>query len=118
MKTILVVDDDDDLRELMVHVLVHAGYAVQEARNGQEALIELERSTQPPSLVLLDLMMPVMSGVQFLEAVRANKAAPVAPIVVLSAIADRHTPPGALAYLQKPVSPDALLKVVADSCSR
>lgn len=111
MKEILLVEDDDDLRELLAHMAERAGYRVREARNGAEALQDLATAPAAPALVLLDLMMPVMSGAEFLRALEAARA-PSPPVVVLSAIADRQRPPGALAYLQKPSSEREFLRIL------
>lgn len=113
-KTVLVVEDDDDIREVVTHIIQRAGYEVRQARNGQEALDELARKEQP-CLVLLDLMMPVMSGAEFLRNVGAAQRV-VPPIVVLSAIADRQKPPGAAEYVQKPSSEAELLRIVRAYC--
>lgn len=60
-------------------MLERAGYVVREARNGAEALHELAMAPTPPPLVLLDLMMPVMSGAEFLRALEATGSAPTSP---------------------------------------
>lgn len=111
-KEILVVEDDDDLREIMTFMLERAGYSVRQASNGAEALRALNGPRTLPALVLLDLMMPVMSGTQFLQAVGKPGRSSWPPIVVVSAIADRHRPNGAVAYLQKPMTEGELLQVV------
>jgi CheY-like chemotaxis protein len=112
MKTILLAEDDDDLRELVAHLLERAGYEVRQACNGQEALSALEGPLPMPGLVLLDLMMPVMSGAEFLHVLATSSKPLRPPVVVLSAVADQQRPPGAVAYLRKPVSEDELLTVV------
>ena len=112
VKTILVVDDDDDLREVMVHILTRAGYRVVQATNGLEALAGLESVDALPDLVLLDLMMPFVAGDAVLKALRASRATVTLPVVVLSAIADRCKPAGADGYLQKPMSGPELLAAV------
>lgn len=114
MKEILLVEDDDDLRELTAHLLERAGYEVRQANNGAEALRELSAGRPMPALVVLDLMMPVMSGVQFLQALTARSAGPWPPIVVVSAIADMRCPQGAVAYLRKPMAEDELLQIIQD----
>ena len=68
MITILVVEDNERLRRLMVITLMNAGYTVLEAGNGEEALAVLE--TTPVSLILLDMLMPVMDGLSFLKAIQ------------------------------------------------
>jgi len=110
MKEILLVEDDDDLRELMAHLLERSGYGVRHASNGAEALRELHGPRPMPALVLLDLWMPEMSGAEFLRVLTDKTSWP--PIVVVSAVADRHRPEGAVAYLRKPMTEDELLQVV------
>ena|SRR5688572_121250 len=114
-KTVLVVEDDDDIREVFTHIIERAGYGVRQARNGQEALEQLAPEEDRPCLVLLDLMMPVMSGADFLRAISASQQV-VPPIVVVSAIADRLQPPGAAEYVRKPACEAELLRIVHAYC--
>jgi len=108
--TVLVVDDDASIRETVSDVLQEEGYLVLCAENGKTAL-ELLASAQP-SLVLLDLMMPVMSGWEVLEELGARDELAHIPIVVVSAM---HAP-GARMCLSKPVDLGHLLQVVAHYC--
>jgi signal transduction histidine kinase/CheY-like chemotaxis protein len=80
---VLVVDDDDALRELATRVLVEHGCTVRSARDGRDALVRM--GEKAPGLVLLDLMMPNMDGFQLLEAMRARDDLREIPVVVLSA---------------------------------
>ena len=80
---ILIVEDDFDIREALTQILEEEGYAVREAANGREALDVAAREL--PSLILLDLMMPVMNGWQFrAEQIKDPRLAPV-PVLVISA---------------------------------
>ncbi len=102
---ILVVDDTEDVRELLHLHLTLQGHAVEEARNGKQALEKM--SAQSYDLVLLDIMMPEMNGYEVLEHVRQNPALRETPIVVISAIQDldsvvRCLELGAADYLPKP----------------
>ena len=107
-RSVLVVDDDEDVRECLADVLRDEGYHVETAANGQEALDRLER--QPaPDVVLLDLMMPVMNGWMTLDALRTRRDPP--PVLVVSAGVP-PPPAGAADYLPKPVDLDALLRKV------
>ena len=117
MKQILVVDDDDDLREMMALTLWSNGYAVTEASSGEEALAAVAQGPEAPCLVLLDLMMPGMSGAQVLEKWRATAHLERVPVIVVSALADVWKPPGAVGYLTKPVGHDELLHIVRTYCS-
>lgn len=84
---ILIIEDEPDLRETLRDLLELEGFEVASAANGSEGLLALEK-TGKPCLILLDLMMPVMDGWQFLEALR-NRCGPVdIAVVVVSAIAD------------------------------
>jgi CheY-like chemotaxis protein len=108
---ILVVDDQADIRDIVALVLSDEGYAVQTAANGQEALDSIRQ--QPPSLVLLDLQMPVMTGWDVVDKLRAE-GLPV-PVVFMSAgiIARAEAERvGVAGYLSKPFDLDDLLGVV------
>jgi CheY-like chemotaxis protein len=104
---ILVVDDDDDLRQVLVELLQAWGYGTRQARNGREALGELDSFT--PALVLLDLMMPDINGWQFVDAV-ANRD-PKVNIVVITASHASDAPPG-YPVLQKPMDVAAVKRAV------
>jgi CheY-like chemotaxis protein len=114
--TILVVEDSDDIRELVCTTLRRAGYTVQEAENGATALALIEEMPEPPCLVLLDLMMPVMSGAQLLTKLQESGRLATLPVIVTSAVADRQQPAGARAYVRKPVSDTLLLQLVREFC--
>lgn len=83
-QTIMVVDDTDDVRELMVMHLQHAGYDVIEARDGQEA-VELARLNSP-ALILMDINMPVMDGVEATHEIRHIKDLSAVVIVAFSSL--------------------------------
>jgi CheY-like chemotaxis protein len=112
-KTILVVDDDTDLREMLTQVLEEEGYDVVSLANGREALDYL-RTEAPPSLVLLDLMMPVMDGWQFRAEQCRDEALARVPVLVISAgwiDPVRNELQGA-ECLRKPIDVDALLRAI------
>jgi CheY-like chemotaxis protein len=109
MGLVLVVDDDPDNRDTLAEVLADEGYTVRAAAGGREALALLEHGLRP-SVVLLDLMMPGMSGEELIEHVRAGVAANV-PLVVLSARQD-WKPPKGVKCLRKPVGLDKVLETV------
>lgn len=81
-KTILVVEDDDFIRDLFVTKLSSLGYKVEVAKDGRDALTKIK--TAKPALVLLDLVLPKMDGFEVLSHVREDEAASAIPIVVLS----------------------------------
>jgi len=109
-RTILVVEDEPDLLEVTRFALECEGFAVETARNGQEAL-ELLRAGARPGLVLLDLMMPVMNGWELLDKIARTPSLQGIPIVVLTAAtsADVH---GAAAILRKPLELGSLIEIV------
>ena len=109
-KFVLIVDDDPNLLEVTSFVIESEGMAVETAKNGEEALALL-RAGRLPGLVLLDLMMPVMNGWEFLDEVAKDPLLKVLPVVVLTA-AQRAQVPGGVEVLCKPVDLRALLRVV------
>jgi len=113
--TILVVDDDPAIREVMEEALSMAGYSVETATDGLEALQRLGEGNLP-RLILLDLMMPVMNGWQFRQRQSADRRLSQVPVVIVSS--DRRAGEaaavlGVAACLTKPVGLDELLEVVA-----
>jgi CheY-like chemotaxis protein len=114
---VFVIDDDDDTRACVCSVLEEEGYAVASAKNGREAL-EMLRKSEPPTLVLLDLMMPVMSGWDVLEAFRHEPKLGALPVVVFTAAGDSGAADHALAkpILRKPIDLDLLLAMVKKIC--
>src|SRR3954470_23412003 len=83
--SILVVDDDDDIREAIKEVLEHEGYSATGASNGHEALQALARGEVRPSLILLDLMMPEMDGWEFLRRIDDEPGLHRIPVALMSA---------------------------------
>jgi CheY-like chemotaxis protein len=83
---ILLVDDDSDLREALAELLVDEGFQVTQAANGQDALESLEE--QKADLIVLDYMMPVMSGPEFRAQQRARPRLAAIPVLLLSAAKD------------------------------
>lgn len=113
--TILVVEDDADISDVVATSLEDQGYAVVLAANGQEALEKLRNGSAMPDLILLDLMMPVMDGFAFREEQRSDPAIADIPVVLFSAHADlRNTAAelNAVEWLKKPVELATLLNVV------
>ncbi len=105
--SVLVVDDDEAIREAVADVLRDEGYRVTSARNGEQALSEL-RGAEPPDLMLLDLMMPVLSGWEVLEEMAGDERLARIPVVVVSAMAGPHSHE----HLLKPIDLDRLLATV------
>jgi CheY-like chemotaxis protein len=114
-KCILVVEDDDSIREIVKEILVGEGYKVHTAKNGQEAL-DLVNTIADPCLVLLDLMMPVMNGWQFLMQRKKIDRIARLPVVVVSAVAEEAKDSGATQVMRKPPDIDTLLNLVSKYC--
>ena len=111
---VLVVEDEAEVRHVIALLLAASGYEVVTAANGEEALAELRRIPSP-SLMLLDLSMPVMDGWQFIEARRQDAALLGIPVVIVSAVAGttRSAPyAGISAIVEKPFDPERLLATV------
>lgn len=110
--TVLVADDEPDVRELIAYRLRRSGYDVIEAMDGQEAF-ELA-TTRVPSLAVLDVMMPKLDGYELTRRLRADDATRDIPIILLTARAQeadvaRGFEAGADDYLRKPFNPDELV---------
>ena len=111
-KTVLLVEDDFEIRDILQDLLEAEGYDVVPAGNGRQALQFLaENRSRGPRLVILDLMMPFIDGRQVLEVMQRDHALADIPVIVISAIA-RETPAGAAAFLRKPLSLDKLFETV------
>ena len=120
MATILVVEDNDDVREMMAVTLELEGHHAVTAANGREALDMLRRGLEP-SLILLDLMMPVMNGFQFREEQRGDPALADIPVVVITADVNARSKAeglGAAGFIQKPVKIQPLLDMIEQHLRR
>lgn len=112
--TVLVIEDEEDLRELMREALEMRGYSVITAQEGGEALRMLENNG-PPCVILLDLLMPGMNGWDFFEQVRQHPEFGSVPVIVHSSSSSR-APAGAARTLQKPLAFERLLSVIGEFC--
>jgi len=111
---ILVVDDDDSIRELLRMHLSSAGYEVLVAPDAIAAGYIVLKS--PPDLILTDVNMPHMNGFEFVAALRADPGVAGIPIIFLTSVEDgdaRGKELGAVGYITKPVRADRLLSIVA-----
>ena len=110
---ILVVDDDTDFRIGLRTALEMKGYQVEEAANGEEALLKL--SARPPLLVLLDLQMPVMNGREMLQRMRSTNELREVPVVIISGFGFEWEAElmGAQGYIGKPFEPQELESTIA-----
>jgi CheY-like chemotaxis protein len=114
--TVLIVDADDDIRDTLRLALELQGYEVLMAADGKEAL-DLLRTRPRPGLILLDLMMPVLDGWEFVKELDRDPTIADIPIVVITAYADRARPvPRSLLTIEKPLDLINLLDVVKRHC--
>ncbi len=113
--TILIVEDEEELREMMTDALEHEGYSVVAASDGVEAL-EAASRVDSICLVLLDLVMPGMNGWDFFDAFRKQGEFAKIPVIVHSSTPSR-APAGVTRVLTKPLKLDRLLSVVHDFCT-
>jgi DNA-binding response OmpR family regulator len=111
---ILVVDDDENIRELLRLHLTSAGYEVQVAADAIAAGYTVIKA--PPDLIITDVRMPHMDGFEFVAALRADTTLPRIPVIFLTSVDDgdaRGRDLGAVGYVVKPVRADRLLSLVA-----
>ena len=116
---VLVVDDDMGIRGVLTQLLQDEGHQVASAANGQEALERLA-DRRPPGVILLDLMMPVMNGWEFMNRRRDDERIASIPVIVISAdgqVREKANAIGAVGYLTKPIDLDRLLDTVERYCS-
>jgi CheY-like chemotaxis protein len=113
--TILVIEDDKDIRDMLALSLEVEGYQVTRAANGKEGL-EVLRTAPNPFLILLDLMMPVMNGWEFLQAMRKDDALAGIPVVLVSAFSDQIQNEDVQGIISKPIELDVLLKIIEKYC--
>src|SRR5882762_1253006 len=109
---ILVVEDDQDIAELVARYLDKAGFVTERATSGREALKTI--AARPPDLMVLDLMLPHVDGLEVCRVVRGNEASAAMPIIMLTARAEESErivglELGADDYLAKPFSPNELV---------
>jgi two-component system cell cycle response regulator DivK len=111
-KRILVVEDQDDSRRIMRDLLVSAGYEVLEAHTGADAVQAAE--TERPDLILMDLQLPVIDGLEATRRIKANTDLRATPVVAVTSYAlsgdnEKAMAAGCDSYFSKPVSPRTLL---------
>jgi two-component system alkaline phosphatase synthesis response regulator PhoP len=115
MALILIVDDEEDIRQILSYNLIKEGFSVMEASRGDEALTLME--TNKPDLILLDVMMPGMDGIEVCEAIKSNPENKSVLICMLTARSEDYSQiagldAGADDYVSKPVKPKVLMSRV------
>jgi CheY-like chemotaxis protein len=110
---ILIVDDNDDIREMLALLLEMQGYKVVVAADGEQAVVVAER--ERPELILMDIMMPHLNGLEAARRIRQNPELAQVPIIGISAFSDQPTQSeadpeafGWSAWLRKPIDMDEL----------
>ncbi len=113
-RKVLVVDDEENIRRLLRHILESEGFQVLEARDGREALQKTREDR--PDMITLDIMLPDMDGFEVLQSLKENPELENVPVVILSIVEDREKVfrMGAAGFLTKPIDRDALLNRVHD----
>lgn len=114
-RTVFVVDDHEDSADFIKELLAQEGYDVEARTDPLEALSSLRAMQQPPCLILLDMLMPQLDGLSFVNALRLDQSLPDIPVVFVSASHQAAARSG-LPFLSKPVDPDVLLEVVRQHC--
>jgi len=116
-KMILVVEDQEDNRQILRDLLGNAGYGMQEAENGEEALSAVAR--QRPDLILMDIQLPILDGYEATRRLKADPGTRGIPIIVVTSYAlsgdeTKARESGCDAYVTKPYSPRALLAKIRE----
>ncbi|MDB4974947.1 MAG: chemotaxis protein CheY [Myxococcaceae bacterium] len=118
--SVMVVDDEVDIRESMTELLQSQGYETLSAVNGRDALAQLRLAEHPPTAIVLDMMMPTMDGLSFRWEQLADPKLADIPVIILSASGYAHASAVELCTagcIQKPCKPAELLRMLARVCS-
>src|SRR5438270_693678 len=117
MKTILVVEDQEDNRRILRDLLANAGYQMVEAEDGEQALVQAAKCD--PDLILMDIQLPLMDGYEATRRLKADPKLTKIPIIVVTSYAlsgdeEKARAAGCDAYVAKPYSPRALLAKIRE----
>jgi len=119
-KTILIVDDSEIAREGLAAVLEREGAKPVQAANGMEALAYLEAAQAPPHLILLDMLLPIMDGWQFMEKRRSTPRLASIPVVMVTALGAASwkwaSSLGAVGLIRKPIEVEQLVRTIKYCC--
>ncbi len=117
-KSVCIIDDDDDVRDVVAYALEDDGFTVMPFSNPEEALESLEISGSLPGFFLLDYHMPRMNGVSFIRKIRSDYIDTLGriPVALISANGSIIDLPEDVIELQKPMDLDVLLDLVRDHC--
>ena len=113
-RTILIVDDEVGILEVLESILGDAGFAVVSAINGQDALTRMQKTV--PDLVIVDFMMPLLDGAGFIKAMRADKRLRAVPVVLASALPEKTISERCNSYnvfLRKPYKTERLMEEIS-----
>lgn len=109
-KTVLIVEDDEHVRDAIAEALRDEGYTVRIAANGREALAALGTGQSEPRLILLDLAMPVMDGAELYQRLRADTRFAATPVIIATSQPSRA--PVGVPLMKKPIQFDRLLGLI------
>lgn len=107
--TILIIEDEADLREMLAEMLEDRGYSVEEAANGRDGITRL-RDGAPPNVVLMDIQMPFMNGDEVYAEMQADEALAKTPVVFMTS--DPERAPAGVPLMKKPINVNKLIDVV------
>ncbi|MGE0451866.1 MAG: response regulator [Vicinamibacterales bacterium] len=114
--SVLIVEDDDDLRQMMVALLALEGFEPEAACDGAEALTMLRSDSRRPCVIVLDMMMPRMDGWEFCRQRALDPSIGDIPIIILSAAPTERLQIPVAAVLPKPFDYDRLLRTIRSHC--
>jgi CheY-like chemotaxis protein len=117
--SVLIIEDDPDIRDALADILRDRGFSVVGAGNGREALTLLRGLAAPPSAILLDLMMPVLDGYGFLEEQRQDASLAGIPVAIVTAgrKVERSRIDEAIPIVPKPINVPLLFTVLDEMCT-
>ncbi|HAZ14720.1 MAG: hypothetical protein A2X86_12740 [Bdellovibrionales bacterium GWA2_49_15] len=115
-QSILIVEDDAGIRDVLRYALELEGYKVVVAINGQDGLEQLAKM-QSPCLILLDLMMPVMNGWQFMERLGHDMVLATIPVILITAFSEQGKELKSKGIIKKPIDLEIFLQAVKKWCN-